>query len=507
MVVSRLKKLLMLGVLISLFASHYSFCMEQDLCVKRQDIPTSNLSMHSFFDNTILYHLLGGMVLVAGAWGIYSLLQNLFSDDYATFLQWKRACDRLPMYHQMQPNQRRRYIHTALTKEEFERVMRLFVDAVRQSGFGQQQYWLNNIAPDRRFYGLAGVAKKLFVQKLVLSHNSKIAIHADVHGDIHSLNAFIADLAAQGYMRVGDPFYIQDPNFYIVFLGDYTDRGSYGAECLYTVMRLKAQNPNNVILLRGNHEDGAMNANNAYGGFCRELRAKFNYGLREVLDKLQGVYNLLLSAVFVGSGDAAHKDFALLCHGGLEPRFDPRPLLRDAEQNRYQWIDRLDASWINSAVLDDATMNRRVFSPLGVSGVGFMWSDFIVDDGIAMSEYVHGRGYRFGKPFVQELLRLCSTAQNALRVVFRGHQHNEAMIQAMLQNHGIYNAWSNNQWSGVAGETILLGQDDNVFTLNVSPCSVYGDRFGYTYDTYAVLRFAPRFTQWRVEPHNVTVFN
>ena len=42
---------------------------------------------------------------------------------------------------------------------------------------------------------------------------------------------------------------------YMVFLGDYVDRGFYGTEVLYTIMMLKIANPEKVILLRGNHED------------------------------------------------------------------------------------------------------------------------------------------------------------------------------------------------------------------------------------------------------------
>ena len=41
----------------------------------------------------------------------------------------------------------------------------------------------------------------------------------------------------------------------MVFLGDYTDRGSYGVEVMYVLMRLKVENPDQVWMARGNHED------------------------------------------------------------------------------------------------------------------------------------------------------------------------------------------------------------------------------------------------------------
>lgn len=42
---------------------------------------------------------------------------------------------------------------------------------------------------------------------------------------------------------------------FLVFLGDYIDRGSESIRVLNFVRKLKKKNPENVVLLRGNHED------------------------------------------------------------------------------------------------------------------------------------------------------------------------------------------------------------------------------------------------------------
>ena len=69
-----------------------------------------------------------------------------------------------------------------------------------------------------------------------------------------------------------DGFRLAKPNTYMVFLGDYTDRGNYGIEVLYTMLRLKLANPEQVFMARGNHEDIQMIA--SYG-FLAECQKKY----------------------------------------------------------------------------------------------------------------------------------------------------------------------------------------------------------------------------------------
>jgi len=69
----------------------------------------------------------------------------------------------------------------------------------------------------------------------------------DLHGDIVSLHTII-ELSH----FISDA--VKDRHRLLIFLGDYGDRGQYGPEVYYYVLTLKTRLPDQVILMRGNHE-------------------------------------------------------------------------------------------------------------------------------------------------------------------------------------------------------------------------------------------------------------
>ncbi|MEM2936282.1 MAG: metallophosphoesterase, partial [Candidatus Bathyarchaeia archaeon] len=75
-------------------------------------------------------------------------------------------------------------------------------------------------------------------------------IVGDLHGNLKSL---IHILGNSGFLEK-----VQDGlNASMIFLGDYGDRGIHSPEVYYVVLRLKETFPENVILMRGNHEGPA----------------------------------------------------------------------------------------------------------------------------------------------------------------------------------------------------------------------------------------------------------
>ena len=84
-------------------------------------------------------------------------------------------------------------------------------------------------------------------KQITLPPEGEAIIVGDIHGDIESLVHILADGNFIEQMQ-------QHKNIFLIFLGDYGDRGLYSAEVYYIVLKLKQQFKENVILLRGNHE-------------------------------------------------------------------------------------------------------------------------------------------------------------------------------------------------------------------------------------------------------------
>jgi protein phosphatase len=76
-----------------------------------------------------------------------------------------------------------------------------------------------------------------------VSGNPSLAFIGDLHGDIQALKKVLKT----AWSFIGE-------EGVVVFLGDYIDRGFYQLETLATVLLLKEEYCDRVILLRGNHE-------------------------------------------------------------------------------------------------------------------------------------------------------------------------------------------------------------------------------------------------------------
>ena len=94
-------------------------------------------------------------------------------------------------------------------------------------------------------------------EKVQLRLEGKFIIVGDLHGNIDDLiNIF---------QQYGDP---QEERY--VFLGDYVDKGQNSIETVLLLYALKVKFPNNIYLLRGNHESSSI------GSFHDECKINLN---------------------------------------------------------------------------------------------------------------------------------------------------------------------------------------------------------------------------------------
>lgn len=128
------------------------------------------------------------------------------------------------------------------------------------------------------------------MKKTILPVESKLTLWGDIHGSVHSLCRTISNFLDSSWKIV-------DPCRYLVFLGDYVDRGPYSIEVLFIIFKLKIRNPQNVIILRGDHEMPSMILSK--DSFIKELKKKFSNEWLFLYELLTKTFNYFACAEFV----------------------------------------------------------------------------------------------------------------------------------------------------------------------------------------------------------------
>ena len=452
-----------------------------------------------------------------------------------SFSAWQAACVRLPSNRALHRRLPPRELLPIAQFGDFQPVLRDFFELSKTGALAQAEFWVGKKPSDGFFNvekgyffqsellsGKPVIPFEPFAQKVVLPAGSEVFFHADLHGDIHSLMAELSWLnqhaCLSGFKSARD-------NFYMVFLGDYTDRGAYGCEVLYTLFRLKVANPERVILLRGNHEDSSMQARY---GFLEEGRAK--YGAAFAANKIFRAYDFLPVVLYLGSGG----DFIQCHHGGLEPGFDPRKLLDAAERSAFQLLGTLNQhrflkehpDWPAGAdreSLAKAAVYLTDFqpeNPISPSPIGFMWNDFAIIGSEPQFEVDPRRAFIYSQSATEYLLHSASTETQHLRAIFRGHQQSAAlnpMMRRLLASGGIFRHWQSTDSALLLNASISEltkalehGEEraipgGSVWTFNVSPDSVYGEGCNYNFDSFGLLKMTGSFPDWRLQVVKIAV--
>lgn len=214
-----------------------------------------------------------------------------------------------------------------------------------------------------------------------------ITVVGDVHGSLPCLK------------KVMDMVGSLEDGGVLVVAGDYVDRGENSLETLCTFLLLKLAYPNNVYLLRGNHEDNEICAEY---GFLDELREKYGYETDE-----QSIWDAL-SDVFASLPLAAKTETSLILHGGLPSAdFKISDLEAIDSETRFSFKTLTEAKTPEEKLIE-----------------GVLWSDPSSRKGVAPNE--RGYGIEFGSDVAKDFLD-----RHGLKYLIRAHEHVEQGSQLL----------------------------------------------------------------------------
>ncbi|MBE0519589.1 serine/threonine protein phosphatase, partial [Candidatus Bathyarchaeota archaeon] len=128
---------------------------------------------------------------------------------------------------------------------------------------------------------------------------------SDLHGDLESLTRILTETNFLLKMQ-------RNNKAILIFLGDYGDRGIHSAEVYYIVLKLKLLFPEQVILMRGNHE-GPEDLLASPHDLPMQFQARFGEKWMDAYSKIRELFKHLYNAVVV-------EERYLMIHGGLSPQ-------------------------------------------------------------------------------------------------------------------------------------------------------------------------------------------
>ena len=446
-----------------------------------------------------------------------------------TFDQWLKQCQNLPSNRLLKGAMPERSLLPIQDPESLTRMLDLFIEQQLNGPLSKSEAWVRPLEskesflnPSTAYFEKVGTPFMPFAMKLALPPDHRVMFHGDLHGDIHSLNTWLRHLNQEGVL---EGFRIASSKDHMVFLGDYTDRGSYGVEVMYVLMRLKVENPDQVWMARGNHEDIQLTMNY---GFLREATAK--YGPAFPIKRFSRLYDFLPVVIYVGSAD----DFVQCNHGGVEPGYNPERLLRSSlsiafdplgtlEQKGFLNVHPQARALMSESGWSVAQANYADFKPLSPTVpkvIGFMWNDFSISREEPQLSVDPGRAFVYGHALTSLILDQGDPSGKKVRCVFRAHQHSSVsnpMMRRIIQSGGVFRHWQERATPNaretpelVKGlslekerERVLV--DGAVYTFNVSPDSYYGAGNQYDFDAFGRLLLKARFEDWKLQVNQLKV--
>ena len=253
---------------------------------------------------------------------------------------------------------------------------------------------------------MAGKGASDVVRKVRVKAKDEVYVIGDIHGSAHSLLRNFLRWNQKGILK--DDFTLNKTECggtrKVCFTGDYVDRGNYGIEVWYLLLRLKLANWDSVFLCRGNHEDESMIK--AYG-FQSEIFMKYEKDDAENLLKtfIIPAFKLLPLALLVGNGEG----FIIVTHGMMPLDKDGKPVT-----NLYNKVLRESQNCLRISRGDLSEVSKETIKEY------CCWGD--------LSKYSgkNTRGLDIENATIESLEE--AFKNYVIHAVFRGHQHENNVI-------------------------------------------------------------------------------
>ena len=222
------------------------------------------------------------------------------------------------------------------------------------------------IVPKALLQSLLSTAKSIFEEEpVILSIPVPTVVVGDIHG--HILDLF----------RILKEHQLPPATRYL-FLGDFVDRGEFSTEVMILVLTLKVLYPDDVFIVRGNHEFEPIVD---HAGFYRELYNMYND---------DSMKNLFMETFSYMPLAANAQGFALCVHGGIGPSWFFLEQLKELKRP----ITDFDNQLVTEILWSDPTENVESYE-----------------------ESHRGMGVHFGKTPMMNFLQ-----RTGFTYLIRGHQ-------------------------------------------------------------------------------------
>ncbi|MHA1802969.1 MAG: metallophosphoesterase [Promethearchaeota archaeon] len=182
---------------------------------------------------------------------------------------------------------------------------------------------------------------------LIYIPKGKILIVGDLHGDLETLEKILEK-------------FFKEKFDYLLFLGDYVDRGAKQVEVINTLFYYKTHFPSKIILIRGNHEDRTINRQY---GFYDELRHKFNDHHKEIFNKYNKAFSKLPLAAITWN--------RIFCiHGGIPEGLEDINVINSFPKNQITIKDSMTKQLLWNDPHERGGMFKRNSRGVGIKKFG-----------------------------------------------------------------------------------------------------------------------------------------